>query len=36
MGGGKESTTSIPEFPTIALPVAAIIGIMFIVGRKKE
>ena len=27
----------IPEFPTVALPVAAIIGIMFVIGsRKKE
>ncbi|HOW13964.1 PEF-CTERM sorting domain-containing protein [Methanosarcina sp.] len=34
---GPEGTTPIPEFPTIALPVAAVIGIMFIVGsRKKE
>jgi len=32
-GNGSE----IPEFPSIALPVAAVIGIMFIVGsRKKE
>jgi hypothetical protein len=30
-------TTEIPEFPSIALPVAAIMGIMFIVGsRRKE
>lgn len=26
----------VPEFPTVALPVAAVIGIMFIMGRKKE
>jgi len=26
----------IPEFPTIALPVAAIMGIMFIIGRRKK
>ena len=26
----------IPEFPTIALPVAGILGLMFIFGRKKE
>jgi hypothetical protein len=27
---------SIPEFPTLALPVAAALGVIFIVGRKKE
>jgi len=27
---------SIPEFPTVALPVAAILGLVFIFGRKKE
>lgn len=26
----------IPEFPTIALPIAAIMGIMFLIGRKKD
>ena len=26
----------IPEFPTIALPVAAILGLMFIFGRKRD
>ncbi|MFY1113362.1 MAG: PEF-CTERM sorting domain-containing protein, partial [Methanosarcinaceae archaeon] len=25
-----------PEFPTIALPIAAILGLVFIFGRKKE
>jgi len=35
MGYGGEETT-IPEFPSIALPVAAILGIMFIFGRKKQ
>ena len=29
-------TNDIPEFPTIALPVAAILGLMFIFGRKRE
>lgn len=29
-------TTEIPEFPTMALPVAAILGLMFIFGRKKQ
>lgn len=28
--------TEIPEFPTVALPVAAILGLVFIFGRKKE
>lgn len=28
--------TQIPEFPTVALPVAAILGLMFIFGRKKQ
>ncbi len=26
---------SIPEFPTVAMPVAAVLGILFIFGRKK-
>ena len=29
-------TNDIPEFPTIALPVAAILGLMFIFGRKRD
>ena len=29
-------TTPIPEFPTVALPVAAIIGLMFLFGRKRD
>ncbi|AAM31815.1 hypothetical protein MM_2119 [Methanosarcina mazei Go1] len=28
--------SQIPEFPTVALPVAAILGLVFIFGRKKE
>lgn len=34
----KDSFESIPEFPTIALPIAAILGLMFILQsrRKKE
>ena len=33
----KCPTTPIPEFPSIALPIAAIMGIMFVIGsRKKE
>ncbi len=34
-GAGKP-TTPIPEFPSIALPVVAILGIMFIFGRRKQ
>ena len=29
-------STPIPEFPTIALPVAAILGLMFLFGRKRD
>ncbi|AKB37754.1 hypothetical protein MSSAC_3164 [Methanosarcina siciliae C2J] len=29
-------STQIPEFPTVALPVAAVLGLVFIFGRKKE
>lgn len=32
----KGSNLSIPEFPTVALPVAAILGLVFIFGRRKE
>jgi hypothetical protein len=28
--------SSVPEFPTVALPVAALIGLVFIFGRRKE
>jgi hypothetical protein len=28
--------TGVPEFPTVALPIAAVIGLVFIFGRKKE
>ena len=28
--------TNIPEFPTIALPVAGVLGLLFVFGRKKE
>ena len=30
------ATTTIPEFPTIALPIAAILGLAFIFQRRKE
>ena len=33
---GSTFLTDIPEFPTVALPVAAILGLMFIFGRKRD
>ncbi len=33
---GEEGFEAIPEFPTIALPVAAILGLMFLFQRRKE
>ncbi|WMW24097.1 PEF-CTERM sorting domain-containing protein [Methanolobus sediminis] len=33
---GNGGTQEIPEFPTIALPIAAIIGLAFIFQRRKE
>ena len=35
-GGGSTFLTDIPEFPTIALPIVAILGLMFIFGRKRD
>ena len=35
-GQASRELTSIPEFPTIALPVAAIIGLAFFMQRRKE
>lgn len=32
---GGSVGVAVPEFPTVALPVAAIIGLVFILGRKK-
>jgi hypothetical protein len=32
----KESSNSVPEFPSIALPVAAIVGILIIVSRRNN
>jgi hypothetical protein len=32
---GVTVTTSVPEFPTVAFPVAAILGLIFIFGRKR-
>lgn len=34
--GKVRGHTEIPEFPTVALPVAAILGLMFIFGRRKQ
>ena len=31
-----QDLTLVPEFPTVALPVAAVLGLMFIFGRKNE
>ena len=28
--------SNIPEFPTVAAPVAAVLGLLFVFGRKKE
>lgn len=28
--------TSVPEFPTVAMPVAAVLGLLFVFGRRKE
>ncbi|RPJ76175.1 MAG: PEF-CTERM sorting domain-containing protein, partial [Alphaproteobacteria bacterium] len=28
--------TSVPEFPTVAAPIAGIIGLLFVFGRKKD
>jgi hypothetical protein len=33
---GPSDTTQIPEFSTIAIPIAAILGLMFIFGRRKQ
>ncbi|MEL7664297.1 MAG: PEF-CTERM sorting domain-containing protein [Methanosarcina mazei] len=35
-GAASRHVSSIPEFPTVALPVAGILGLLFIFGRKKE
>ncbi|MDI9395932.1 MAG: PEF-CTERM sorting domain-containing protein [Euryarchaeota archaeon] len=36
LASGTTYAQNIPEFPTVALPVAAILGLVFIFGRKKE
>lgn len=35
-GAASRTVNSIPEFPTIAAPVAAVLGLLFVLGRKKE
>ncbi|MDI9393979.1 MAG: PEF-CTERM sorting domain-containing protein [Euryarchaeota archaeon] len=35
-GSSNGGSSNIPEFPTIALPIAAILGLMFIFGRRKQ
>jgi hypothetical protein len=35
-GNNNNNNNEIPEFPTIALPIAAVIGIAFIFNRRKE
>jgi hypothetical protein len=35
-GATSRTVNSIPEFPTVAAPIAGIIGLLFIFGRKKE
>ena len=35
-GSASRPTNSIPEFPTVALPIAAILGLMFIISSKKK
>lgn len=32
----ETADVSVPEFPTVALPVAAMLGLLFVFGRKKE
>jgi hypothetical protein len=34
--GSASGSANIPEFPTVALPVAGMIGLLFVFGRKKE
>ena len=35
-GVSTRSVTAVPEFQTIALPIAAVIGLMFILGSRKK
>ncbi|MFZ2497665.1 PEF-CTERM sorting domain-containing protein [Methanosarcina sp.] len=36
VAGGNGGSAQIPEFPSMALPIAAIVGIMFIFGRRRK
>lgn len=36
ISGGCTGTTSIPEFPTVALPIAAILGLVFFFYQRKN
>lgn len=36
IAAGTTYVQQVPEFPTVALPVAAILGLVFIFGRRKE
>ncbi len=36
LASGSAYVKNIPEFPTVALPVAAVLGLVFVFGRKKE
>ncbi|RXA20992.1 PEF-CTERM sorting domain-containing protein [Methanosarcina sp. MSH10X1] len=34
--GSASGSANIPEFPTVAAPIAGIIGLLFVFGRRKE
>jgi len=34
--GTSSRDVNVPEFPTVALPVAGVLGLLFVFGRKKE
>ena len=36
IGSSNTPGTAIPEFPTVALPIAAILGLMFIISSRKK
>jgi hypothetical protein len=35
-GSASRNVSSIPEFPTVALPIATIVGLMFIISSRKK
>jgi hypothetical protein len=35
-GTASRNISSVPEFPTVAAPIAGIIGLLFVFGRRKE